>query len=113
MPNQNDIRQAITNQIISALEVRHRAALATTVAARQERRGTRQRREQEVYRGFNPILLDVARREAPTDLEVVRNVQPMASVGRSGNAATAACPRGSVGMPDLLLDPGDQDRPHR
>ena len=60
MPNQNDIRQAITNQIIAALESgsvppwrrpwrlgKNAGAPANVVSKRS-------------YRGLNPILLDLA-----------------------------------------------------
>ena len=63
MPNQNDIRQAITNQIIAALESgsvppwrrpwrlgKNAGAPANVVSKRS-------------YRGLNPILLDLASAE--------------------------------------------------
>ena len=113
MPNQNDIRQAITNQIISALESgsvppwrrpwrlgKNAGAPANVVSKRS-------------YRGLNPILLSLHAEKHQLTSKWYGNVQPVASVRRSGNAATASCPRGSVGLPDLFLDPGDQDRPHR
>ena len=71
MPSQNDIRQAITNQIIAALESgsvppwrrpwrlgKNAGAPANVVSKRS-------------YRGLNPILLDLASREARVLLEVV------------------------------------------
>ena len=88
MPNQNDIRQAITNQIIAALESgsvppwrrpwrlgKNAGAPANVVSKRS-------------YRGLNPILLSTSRREASTDLEVVGHVQPVEGTGRQGHAAT-------------------------
>ena len=64
MANQNDIRQSITNQIIVPLS-RQRSTVASSVAAGQERRGTRQRRQQEVLQGTEPHpALDLPRREA-------------------------------------------------
>src|SRR5271157_3230058 len=95
------------------LGVRLRAAVASSLASRQKCRGTRQHREQAVVSGLEPDPAVASRREASTDLEVVRHVQPVASVRWSSNAATASCPRGSVGLPDMLLDASDQDRPHR
>ena len=77
MANQNDIRQAITNQIIGALESgnvppwrrpwrlgKNAGAPANVVSKRS-------------YRGLNPILLDLATREARLLVEVVGDVQPV------------------------------------
>ena len=97
MPNQNDIRQAITNQIISALESGNVPALATTLAARQERWGTRQRRQQEVVSGLEPDPAVTSRREAPTDLEVVRHVQPVEALGGKVMRRPADVPEGQWG----------------
>ena len=46
MVTQEQLREQITAQVIAALGIRQRAALATTVAARQECRGSRQRGQQ-------------------------------------------------------------------
>ena len=54
MPSQQDIRQAITNQIIAALEGGNVPPLRRPWRLGQERRGTCQRRQQEVVSGLEP-----------------------------------------------------------
>ena len=86
MPNQNDIRQAITNQIIAALESgsvppwrrpwrlgKNAGAPANVVSKRS-------------YRGLNPILLTSLQPRSIGFLEVVRHVQPVEGTGRQGHA---------------------------
>ena len=105
MPNQNDIRQAITNQIIEALESgnvppwrrpwrlgKNAGAPANVVSKRS-------------YRGSNPILLDLATPRSTAYLEVVGHVQPVEGTGRQGDAPTRPRPARASGAPRSCSGP--------
>jgi antirestriction protein ArdC len=60
MPNQNDIRQAITDQIISALETGNIPPWRRPWKPGKNAGGAANVVTKRSYRGLNPILLDIA-----------------------------------------------------
>ena len=105
MPNQNDIRQAITNQIIAALESgsvppwrrpwrlgKNAGAPANVVSKRS-------------YRGLNPILLDLACEKHGFSSKWWGDLQPVETAGRQGDASPRSRSSRQMGHSDRLLEP--------
>ena len=113
MPNQNDIRQAITNQIISALESgsvppwrrpwrlgKNAGAPANVVSKRS-------------YRGLNPILLSLHAEKHQLTSKWYGTFNQWRQLDGRVMRRPPHVPEGQWGCQICLLDACDQDRPHR